>query len=309
MEKRDVIKGDCETHRELNHHRHLQIQPVKRDCVKMWWKTSVTLLLLMCVRADSLSNLQVCGRPNPQLNPRIVGGLNSTEGAWPWMVSLRYYGNHICGGSLINNEWVLTAAHCVNLTRSNMLVYLGKWRRYAADVNEITRTVSNIIPHPSYNSTTYDNDIALLQLSSTVHYSDYIKPVCLADEQSNFPPGTRSWATGWGRIGVSGKGGIRGRTTVSVPLPPPGILQEVKLKVYSNADCNSICHGRINPNMICAGTRSGGKATFSGDSGGPLSINNGLQPLLVETCLDLSTLTQHVYFLTIALNSEIALGN
>ncbi|XP_056308041.1 tryptase-like isoform X2 [Danio aesculapii] len=236
----------------------------------MWWKTSVTLLLLMCVR-DSLSNLQVCGRPNPTLNPRIVGGVNAIEGAWPWMVGLHDSHGHFCGGSLINNEWVLTAAHCiVSETTSSMIVYLGKWRSYAADHNQITRTVRDIIPHPSYNNRTNDNDIALLQLSATVQYTDYIKPICLADENSNFPAGTKSWVSGWGDIGVLGTGGIIGRTTVSVPLPHPGILQEVELKVYSNADCNNICHGRITPNMICAGTRRGGKSTFSGDSGGPL---------------------------------------
>ncbi|XP_073799291.1 chymotrypsin-like protease CTRL-1 isoform X1 [Danio rerio] len=235
----------------------------------MWRKTCVILLLVMCVRV-SLSP-SVCGRPNPNFNPRIVGGVNATEGSWPWMVSLRKSGVHFCGGSLINNQWVLTAAHCISgKTTSSMHVYLGKWRRYETDQNEITRTVIDIIPHPSYNNRTSDNDIALLQLSATVQYTVYIKPICLADQNSNFPRGTRSWVTGWGRIGVSGTGGISGRTTVSVPLPAPGILQEVELQVYSNEKCSKRCQGPITPNMICAGTRSGGKGTFYGDSGGPL---------------------------------------
>uniref|UniRef100_A0A8C2FCE4 chymotrypsin n=1 Tax=Cyprinus carpio TaxID=7962 RepID=A0A8C2FCE4_CYPCA len=141
--------------------------------------------------------LLVCGQA--PLNNRIVGGVDAFEGSWPWQVSLHSsnFGGHFCGGSLINSEWVLTAAHCLP-GASNLLVYLGKRTQQGVNTYEISRNVVSIIVHPSYNSQTSDNDIALIHLSSTVTFNDYIKPVCLAAQNSAFPSGTSSWITGWG---------------------------------------------------------------------------------------------------------------
>ncbi|XP_059366132.1 tryptase beta-2-like [Carassius carassius] len=202
-----------------------------------------------------------CGRPNSHLNPRIIGGADASEGAWPWMVSLHNTTDqeHFCGGSHINSEWVLTAAHCVfGEDMNTLLVYLGKRTQQGHNANQINRTVNNIIPHPSYNAGTCDNDIALLHLSSAVTFNDYIRPVCLAAQNSNLPPRTKGWITGWGDIGNQ------------MPLPPPGILQEAEVEVYENSDCSKICCGPITPHMICAGTPQGGRGHGEGDSGGPM---------------------------------------
>lgn len=87
------------------------------------------------------------------------------------------------------------------MDKSKLLVYLGKRTQQGANAHEITRTIKDIIPHPSYHEDTLDNDIALLRLSSRVDFNDYIRPVCLAAKNSVFVTNTKSWITGWGLTG------------------------------------------------------------------------------------------------------------
>uniref|UniRef100_A0A673HY77 Tryptase-like n=1 Tax=Sinocyclocheilus rhinocerous TaxID=307959 RepID=A0A673HY77_9TELE len=218
----------------------------------MWRLTCVSLALLLCV--------QVCGQA--PLNTRIVGGVDASEGSWPWQVSLHSsnFGGHFCGGSLINSEWVLTAAHCLpDVSASSLRVYLGRRTQQGVNANEISRNVTTIIVHTSYDRNTNNNDIALLRLSSAVTFNNYIRPVCLAAQNSVFPSGTSSWITGWGDV-QSG-----------VSLPDPGILQETMVPVVDNDQCNTLLgSGSVTSNMMCAGLMEGGKDTCQGDSGGPM---------------------------------------
>uniref|UniRef100_A0A3B3UYY4 chymotrypsin n=1 Tax=Poecilia latipinna TaxID=48699 RepID=A0A3B3UYY4_9TELE len=135
-----------------------------------------------------------CGQP--ALNTRIVGGAAAPQGSWPWQVSLQT-SSHFCGGSLINSEWVLTAGHCL---QSSVLV-LGLQSLTGTNPNKVTRTVAQVIRHPSFSISTLDNDIALIKLSSAVSFNNYISPVCLAAADSTFYSGVNSWVTGWGNIG------------------------------------------------------------------------------------------------------------
>uniref|UniRef100_A0A8C6UBX7 Peptidase S1 domain-containing protein n=1 Tax=Neogobius melanostomus TaxID=47308 RepID=A0A8C6UBX7_9GOBI len=186
----------------------------------------------------------------PPLNTRIVGGQPAPEGAWPWQVSIHRGFGHICGGSLINNLWVLSAAHCFQRSVP---------RAAMKDTEDITvrRTIVEVINHESYNPSTNDNDIALLKMASTVTFTNYIRPVCLAASGSTFHAGTDSWITGWGSI---------------VSLPSPQNLMEVEMPVVGNRKCKCDYAGvfLINDNMICAGLEAGGKDSCQGDSGGPM---------------------------------------
>ncbi|KAM9346002.1 serine protease 27-like [Symphorus nematophorus] len=217
--------------------------------------------LLVCGVLLGAFTLTVCG--TAPLNSRIVGGGNAPAGSWPWMASLHRTGKHFCGGSLINNQWVLSAAHCFpSNSISGLTVYLGRDTQQFANPTEVSRTVSKIIKHPNYVANKFNNDIALLKLSSPVQFTNYIRPVCLAASGSVFDAGTTCWVTGWGRINSG------------TFLPLPGRLQEVSVPIVSNSRCNA-AHGGITVNMICAGLNEGGKDACTGDSGGPLVRKTG----------------------------------
>ncbi|XP_053533028.1 uncharacterized protein LOC108277243 [Ictalurus punctatus] len=223
-------------------------------------KIVCVLCALLLNARGSLSQLDVCGRP--PLNTKIVGGENAAPGSWPWQISFQTSGSHFCGGSLINQNWVLSAAHCFqSFAADSITILLGMQSLEGTNVNLQERSTSNIIIHQGYDQNTNDNDIALVQLSSSVTFNDYVMPVCLAASSSSFPGGTNVWVTGWGRIGSS------------VNLPSPGTLQEVEVPIVSNSDCaNGYGTGSITNNMMCAGFSQGGKDSCQGDSGGPLVV-------------------------------------
>uniref|UniRef100_UPI003AAF6F74 transmembrane protease serine 9 n=1 Tax=Centroberyx gerrardi TaxID=166262 RepID=UPI003AAF6F74 len=199
---------------------------------------------------------------------KIVGGVGAAAGSWPWQVSVHYNpaASHICGGTLISDQWVLTATHCmISLRLSDWTLYMGRQTQIGSNPNEVTRSVSQIIVHPDYNSTFLNNDIALMKLSSPVSFTSYIRPICLAGNSSLFHSATSCWATGWGNIGYN------------VPLRFPQTLQEVEVPVVGNNQCS--CQyilseaPNITDNMICAGRKN--KGVCQGDSGGPLQCKQG----------------------------------
>ncbi|XP_016128342.1 chymotrypsin-like protease CTRL-1 [Sinocyclocheilus grahami] len=198
-----------------------------------------------------------CGVPaiKPQtIGSRIVNGQNAISGSWPWQVSLQHpNGFHFCGGSLINENWVLTAAQCAVMVGSHRVI-LGEHNRGSNDEPIQFQLVSKVITHPLYNRANFNNDIALLKLSAPVTFTPRISPVCLATSNTNILPGTRCFTTGWGQTA----------TTTS-----PEILQQTVVPIISPAVCRQIWgQSRITDAMICAG--ASGSSTCQGDSGGPL---------------------------------------
>ncbi|XP_023201967.1 serine protease 27-like [Xiphophorus maculatus] len=189
---------------------------------------------------------------SPPINSRIIGGQDASPGRWPWHVAFTIGNSFLfCQGSLITEEWVLTAAQCER-TPSIVVLHFG--------IGEVTRGIDSFHCHP--NHTYYGGNICLVKLSAPVNFTDYIRPVCLAAENSTFYDGTSSWVTGFSD------------NLISYPL------QEIDVSVLGNRKCNCsynyiyiynyIYNYPITEDLMCAGSENGSKTESSRDEGAAL---------------------------------------
>ncbi|OXB64181.1 hypothetical protein ASZ78_002103 [Callipepla squamata] len=159
-------------------------------------------------------NIKPCGKRLEIENKgtRIVGGSDARREAWPWIVSLHFNSRPVCGASLVNEEWLVTAAHCVygrQLQPSTWKAVLGLYdQSNMTDTSTVVQNIDQIIINPHYNKVTKDSDIALMHLQHKVQYTDYIQPICLPEKNEQFLPGINCSIAGWGAIRYEG-----GRTT------------------------------------------------------------------------------------------------
>ncbi|XP_059986956.1 chymotrypsinogen 2 isoform X2 [Lagenorhynchus albirostris] len=142
-----------------------------------------------------------CGVPaiDPVLSglSRIVNGEEAVPGSWPWQVSLQdSTGFHFCGGSLISEDWVVTAAHCS--VRTSHLVVAGEFDQ-GSDAEDIqVLKIAKVFKNRRYNPFTNSNDITLLKLATPARFSKTVSAVCLPSANDDFPAGTLCATTGWG---------------------------------------------------------------------------------------------------------------
>ncbi|XP_068103316.1 transmembrane protease serine 9-like [Hyperolius riggenbachi] len=231
---------------------------------------SALIIMATVLCGPATTDNPVCG--SPMVSSRIVGGMDATDGEWPWQVSIYENRQFICGGSLITSQWVLTAAHCfdeynVSTQLSSYMVYLGLYQLYKYTNHTVASTLAAIIRNSNYHGTASIGDIALLKLSSPVNFTDYIMPICLPSSSVTFPCGMDCWVTGWGTLYSDG------------PFPVNGTLQEVMVPLIDYQTCDQVYHVDsttsastviIQSDKICAGYINGGKDSCQGDSGGPL---------------------------------------
>ncbi|KAI0227164.1 hypothetical protein LSAT2_022377 [Lamellibrachia satsuma] len=145
----------------------------------------------------------ICGRPVvPPSGSRIVGGKVARPHSWPWQVALRNRKSRSvrCAGSLVDARWVLTTAHCVDQdpVGSNWLVYTGAHDLTKLERSRARYSVERVILHERFDLSNFDNDIALLKLTTPVHWDTFVKPVCVPPPHYQLQAGTICTITGWG---------------------------------------------------------------------------------------------------------------
>ena len=150
-----------------------------------------------------------CGVQPPTKSARIVSGHKSSFGWWPWMVSVRrtsYFGfstSHRCGGVILNHQWIATAGHCVDdLLKTQIRLRIGEYdfTNTSEPYPHIKRGIKKKIIHPNYNSFTYENDLALIQVDEPIDFGAHIRPICLPPEDTDDLSDRNATITGWGRL-------------------------------------------------------------------------------------------------------------
>ncbi|XP_062335825.1 serine protease 33 [Osmerus eperlanus] len=225
--------------------------------------------VLIVLAATSLGGCiaQECGKA--PLGNRIVGGIDAPDGAWPWQVDIHLGpSGHVCGGTLIASNWVLSAAHCFPKISEiySYSFYVGRHKLNSYNQYESHHSAIRVVVPPDYMDPQTGRDLALVQLAEPVTWSVRVQPICLPVSGMAFSEGTLCHVTGWGD------------TQEGVSLSGVGTLQQVKVPIIEQNSCNSMYKVQsyysetvdILPDMICAGFKDGGKDSCQGDSGGPL---------------------------------------
>ncbi|XP_042567795.1 mast cell protease 2-like [Cyprinus carpio] len=204
--------------------------------------TIISLLLL----ASLLPHLTFTAH----VNVGIVNGSEAKPHSRPYMVSLQKYFKHVCGGFLISDEFVLTAAHCNN---KGLTAVVGA-HDLKKDKGSIHIRVKSYHIHPDFNIQTMLNDIMLLRLEKEVEQNKIVKRISIPTQEGDIEADSVCSVAGWGRLGLKGKKSYR--------------LMEVDVKIMNNTECKKKWkHIYSASKMMCVYGHGG---SCSGDSGGPL---------------------------------------
>merc|ERR1711988_304774 len=208
-----------------------------------------------------------CGNTpiRPNLNGFIVGGVEARPNSLPWQIRLGFtegrYSYTNCGGSIVSERYVITAAHCIDQTQNyNYFVIVGMHNRrswseeYKKQVN-----VRRVIVHGGWNDKRISagNDIAILELSEPLTFNKGVQPICLPSSKQTYSENDRFVVSGWGTLREGGSS--------------PDTLQQLVVPYIKESTCLRVTYMRSMLGQMCAGFLEGGKDSCQGDSGGPLA--------------------------------------
>ncbi|XP_058246866.1 transmembrane protease serine 9-like [Hemibagrus wyckioides] len=236
--------------------------------LSVWYTTDMFFSISLLV----LSVLHLCGA----MESGIIGGKEAKPHSRPYMVSVQVNSEHKCGGMLIKEDYVLSAAHCVNETeypgKVKLEVVLGAHNINKKERQQQRIQVQKFIKHPCYKRKENQNDIMLLKLESKAKLNKDVQIIHLPKKNEKLPAKTECSIAGWGRT--------------SQNSAASDVLREVTLKVQDNSQCKKLWQQYFDTDsMIC--TAPDGKDAFcQGDSGSPLICGNKPQGLAAYTYPD-----------------------
>ncbi|XP_013804503.2 granzyme A [Apteryx mantelli] len=192
----------------------------------------------------------------------IIGGDEVTPHSKPFMALIKGKNGPVCGGALIKPNWVLTAAHC-ETKKSNVILGAHSWAKKERQQQRFQ--IAKRIPYPCYCPNTKENDLMLLQLKKRAKLNKAVDVIQLPNSGVDPKPETSCTVAGWGQ-------------TQNKEKKASSTLRAVNVTIINRRICNDWKHYNGSPNitenMICAGSKTGGKDSCFGDSGGPLICNN-----------------------------------